>query len=144
MSETPAMLRLGLAADGLRQARRHPLLVAQQRPRRSEQILRLLGDPARPNWLCLSVEEGASVRREVLPTGAAANEPAEAALVATLEDEVVVVDEQPRYHVPGCEALNAQEPIPLPAREAVELGFTPCGWCRPDHTLASRYPAHTR
>ncbi|SHK85372.1 hypothetical protein SAMN05443637_11371 [Pseudonocardia thermophila] len=72
------------------------------------------------------------------------SEPAEAALVATLEDEVVVVDEQPRYHVPGCEALNAQEPIPLPAREAVELGFTPCGWCRPDHTLASRYPAHTR
>jgi hypothetical protein len=72
------------------------------------------------------------------------HEPAEAALVATLEDEVVVIDEQPRYHVPGCRALTAHEPIPLPAREAVELGFTPCGWCRPNHTLAARHPAATR
>jgi hypothetical protein len=72
------------------------------------------------------------------------HEPAEAALVATLEDEVVVIDEQPRYHVPGCRALTAHEPIPLPAREAVELGFTPCGWCRPNHTLAERHPAATR
>jgi hypothetical protein len=72
------------------------------------------------------------------------SDPADAALVATLEDEVVVIDEQPRYHVPGCDALTAHEPIPLPAREAVELGFTPCGWCRPNHTLAERHPAATR
>ena len=97
MSETPAMLRLGLAADGLRQARRHPLLVAPQRPRRSEQILRLLGDPARPNWLCLSVEEGASVRREVLPTGAAANEPAEAALQLLAEGRADIATVQVEY-----------------------------------------------
>lgn len=71
------------------------------------------------------------------------SDPADAALVATLEDEVVVIDEQPRYHVPGCDALTAHEPIPLPAREAVELGFTPCGWCRPNHTLAERHPAAT-
>jgi hypothetical protein len=72
------------------------------------------------------------------------SEPAAAALAATLEDEVVVIDEQPRYHVVGCDALTAHEPIPLPAREAVELGFTPCGWCRPNHTLAERHPAATR
>lgn len=72
------------------------------------------------------------------------SDPADAALVATLEDEVVVIDEQPRYHVPGCDALTSHEPIPLPAREAVELGFTPCGWCRPNHTLAERHPAATR
>ncbi|MGI5129373.1 hypothetical protein ACQEVB_21380 [Pseudonocardia sp. CA-107938] len=72
------------------------------------------------------------------------SEPAAAALVATLEDEVVVIDEQPRYHVVGCKGLTAHEPIPIPAREAVELGFTPCGWCSPDRTLAERHPAATR
>ncbi|MEJ3658962.1 hypothetical protein WEH80_39000 [Actinomycetes bacterium KLBMP 9759] len=71
-------------------------------------------------------------------------DPAAAALVAGLEDEVIVVDEQPRYHVVGCQALSGTPTIPLPAREAVELGFTPCGWCNPDRTLASRHPAAAR
>ncbi|WP_232662191.1 hypothetical protein [Pseudonocardia sp. TRM90224] len=71
-------------------------------------------------------------------------DPAAAALVAGLEDEVIVVDEQPRYHVVGCRALSGTPTIPLPAREAVELGFTPCGWCNPDRTLASRHPAAAR
>ena len=69
---------------------------------------------------------------------------AASALVAALDDEVVVVDEQPRYHVDGCRALAGKALIPLPAREAIELGFTPCGWCTPDRTLASRHPAPTR
>jgi hypothetical protein len=69
---------------------------------------------------------------------------AASALVAALDDEVVVVDEQPRYHVEGCRALAGKALIPLPAREAIELGFTPCGWCTPDRTLASRHPAPTR
>jgi hypothetical protein len=34
--------------------------------------------------------------------------------------------------------------IPLPVREAVELGFTPCGWCAPDRTLAERHPARAQ
>ena len=63
-----------------------------------------------------------------------------AALVAGLEDEVVVVDEQPRYHVTGCRSLAGSPLIPLPVREAVELGFTPCGWCTPARTLAGRHP----
>ncbi len=72
------------------------------------------------------------------------SDPAAAVVVAGLDDEVVVVDEQPRYHVTGCRALVAVAPIPLPAREAVELGFTPCGWCSPDRTLAGRHPATAR
>jgi len=62
-----------------------------------------------------------------------------AALVAELDDEVVVVDEQPRYHLAGCRSLPGRSVIPLPAKEAVELGFTPCGWCTPDRTMAGRH-----
>ena len=72
------------------------------------------------------------------------SDPAAAAIVATLEAEVIVIDEQPRYHVAGCAALTAHEPIPIPAREAIELGFSPCGLCSPDRTLAERYPATAR
>lgn len=71
-------------------------------------------------------------------------DPAAAELVARLEDEVVVVDEQPRYHVTGCRSVLGQPIIPLPAREAVELGFTPCGWCSPDRTLSERHSADAR
>jgi hypothetical protein len=66
-------------------------------------------------------------------------DPDAAALVARLEDEVLVIDERPRYHVPGCRTLAAAAVIPLPAREAVELGFSPCGWCTPDRSLAARH-----
>lgn len=93
-----------------------------------------------------------------LPAGAAGAEPvaedveppeesrdnAVAALVAQLPDEVVVVDEQPRYHLGNCRALTARAVIPLPVQEAVELGFTPCGWCGPDRALAERHPARAQ
>ena len=65
-------------------------------------------------------------------------------VAAAVEDEVLVVDEQPRYHLMGCRALAAQQTIPLPAREAVELGFTPCGWCNPVAALGARHPASAR
>jgi hypothetical protein len=67
-----------------------------------------------------------------------------AEIVSRLDDEVVVIDEQPRYHVTGCRALVAVAVIPLPVREAVELGFTPCGWCSPDRTLAGRHQTASR
>jgi hypothetical protein len=54
---------------------------------------------------------------------------------------VLVIDEQPRYHVGGCRSLAGKPLIPLPAREAVELGFTPCGWCSPDRTLSGQQTA---
>jgi hypothetical protein len=72
------------------------------------------------------------------------SDPEAAALVSGLEDEVLVIDEHPRYHVTGCRSLAAAALIPLPVREAVELGFTPCGWCTPDRSLASRHRATAR
>jgi len=71
-------------------------------------------------------------------------DPALGRVAATVEDEVLVIDEQPRYHLTGCRALMAQQTIPLPAREAVELGFTPCGWCNPVAALGARHPASAR
>jgi hypothetical protein len=61
--------------------------------------------------------------------------PADAARVAQLNAEVLVVDGRPRYHVPGCDHLLTREHEPLPVSEAVELGFTPCGRCEPDSAL---------
>ena len=72
------------------------------------------------------------------------HEQSAAGLVAGLDDEVLVIDEQPRYHVDTCRAVAAQPSIPLPVREAVELGFTPCGWCTPDAVLHERHQASAR
>lgn len=63
---------------------------------------------------------------------------AQSTLVATLTDEVVVVDEHPRYHLAGCRLLAGSETIPLPVKEAVEYGFTPCATCAPVRALAAR------
>ncbi|MGY2004665.1 hypothetical protein [Blastococcus sp. SYSU DS1024] len=59
-------------------------------------------------------------------------------IIVDLTDEVLVVDEHPRYHVAGCVHLQGHERIPLPLDEARADGFTPCGVCRPDRTLADR------
>jgi hypothetical protein len=81
------------------------------------------------------------------PDGAPPEEPRDAdaaALVAGVDDEVLVVDELPRYHLAGCRSLIGIPVIPLPAREAVELGFTPCAWCTPDRSLSARHRAPAR
>jgi hypothetical protein len=57
-------------------------------------------------------------------------------LVVDLRDDVLVVDEHPRYHLGGCRWLTGRETIPLPLDEARTDGFTPCAWCEPDRTLA--------
>ena len=57
------------------------------------------------------------------------------------EVEVLVVDEHPRYHLAGCAHLAGRTAIPLPLDEARTDGFTPCGVCRPDATLADRVRA---
>ncbi|MGV9366838.1 hypothetical protein [Amycolatopsis sp. NPDC003731] len=64
---------------------------------------------------------------------------ADVAILADLEDEVVVVDEHPRYHLRTCEWLGPRDTIPIGVGEARQLGFTPCDVCRPDATLVAAH-----
>jgi len=59
-------------------------------------------------------------------------------IIVDLTDEVLVVDEHPRYHLASCSYLTGRPTIPLPLDEARSDGFTPCGRCAPDRTLADR------
>jgi len=65
-------------------------------------------------------------------------------LVVDLKDEVLVVDEHPRYHLVDCSWLAGRETIPLPLDEARSDGFTPCAVCSPDRNLAERARARKR
>ncbi len=60
-------------------------------------------------------------------------------VVYELSDEVLVVDEHPRYHLTRCRWPDQALAERLPVREARELGFTPCDRCRPDTTLARKH-----
>ncbi|HSL06982.1 MAG TPA: hypothetical protein VK887_03295 [Pseudonocardiaceae bacterium] len=62
-------------------------------------------------------------------------------VVYELIDEVLVVDEHPRYHLTRCPWPDHARAERLPVREARELGFTPCDRCRPDTALARRHRA---
>ncbi|MCR6486796.1 hypothetical protein M8542_28605 [Amycolatopsis sp. OK19-0408] len=64
---------------------------------------------------------------------------ADIAVLADLEDEVVVVDEHPRYHLTTCVWLGSRERIPIGVGEARQLGFTPCDRCNPDATLVAAH-----
>jgi hypothetical protein len=59
----------------------------------------------------------------------------DAARVARMTTDVLVIDGRPRYHVAGCVHLLGRPFEPLPVGEAVDLGFTPCGLCEPDSAL---------
>jgi hypothetical protein len=61
--------------------------------------------------------------------------PSNAARIAMLTSDVLVIDGRPRYHVSGCVHLLGRESEPLPVGEAMELGFSPCGMCEPDSAL---------
>jgi hypothetical protein len=60
-------------------------------------------------------------------------------IVSELDDEVVVVDEFPRYHVTECDWLVDRDTIPIGISEARQLGFTPCVRCGPDAQLAREH-----
>ncbi|OJF13259.1 clumping factor A [Couchioplanes caeruleus] len=68
--------------------------------------------------------------------------PADAVRVARLDAEVVVVDGRPRYHVADCPHLSGRQTEGLPVAEAVELGFSPCGQCRPVDRLVAAAVRH--
>ena len=64
--------------------------------------------------------------------------------VAQLDDEILVVDGHPRYHLAGCPALAGAETVPLAVSAARRGGFTPCSVCAPDATLLARSRDRTR
>lgn len=64
--------------------------------------------------------------------------PAEAARVAKMSTEVLVIDGRPRYHIAACVHLLGRPHEPLPVSEAVELGFSPCGQCEPASALLAK------
>ena len=63
--------------------------------------------------------------------------PADAVRVARLDAEVLVVDGRPRYHLADCPHLVGRLTEPVPVNEAIELGFSPCGLCRPVDRLVA-------
>lgn len=96
-----------------------------------------VGDDAVP------VEGGASAEQPAdrpAPVGEPGEEDPDMSVLLTiidLDDEVLVVDARPRYHLAGCSYLHSRTSVPLPIRAAREAGFTPCRWCRPDASLAA-------
>ena len=50
---------------------------------------------------------------------------------------VLVVAGRPRYHVDGCRYLIGKDVEAVDVLDALEEGFTPCGVCKPDATLAA-------
>ncbi|GIM78533.1 hypothetical protein Aau02nite_81350 [Amorphoplanes auranticolor] len=48
-----------------------------------------------------------------------------------------MVDGRPRYHLADCTHLMGRATEGLPVAEAVELGFSPCGLCRPVDRLVA-------
>jgi hypothetical protein len=63
--------------------------------------------------------------------------PGDAVRVARMDNEVLVVDGRPRYHLADCPHLISKQTEGLSVAEAVELGFTPCGLCRPVDRLVA-------
>jgi hypothetical protein len=53
----------------------------------------------------------------------------EVSRLAGMDDEVLVVDGRPRYHLRDCPHLADKPAQGLPVSEAVELGFTACSRC---------------
>jgi hypothetical protein len=122
--------------------------VSRSRGRR-EPVRETVREPEQPVRSRLSAEQPAGV---TIPAQAAVLEmdededppdepaaqqvtPADAARVARMSTEVLVIDGRPRYHVAGCVHLLGRPQEPLPVSEAVELGFSPCGLCEPDSAL---------
>ncbi|HEY4457379.1 MAG TPA: hypothetical protein VGN81_23915 [Pseudonocardiaceae bacterium] len=64
---------------------------------------------------------------------------ADVLIVTDLDVEVRVLDERPRYHLGDCRWVGDRASLPLPIKEARQLGFNPCAVCTPDAVIAKRY-----
>lgn len=114
--------------------------------REPERPARMAGAPdtptAEPTTAPIATPTGHAHSGPATPAPNTAAEPeehpaaADAELIAGRDDLVLVVDGLPRYHLFTCPRLADQETVPLALREAKADGFTPCGQCRPDSTLA--------
>jgi hypothetical protein len=60
-------------------------------------------------------------------------------IVTDLDIDVRVLDERPRYHLTDCRWVGGRASLPLPIKEARQLGFNPCAVCTPDAVIAERY-----
>lgn len=79
---------------------------------------------------------------ELDPEAEPAEEDTDAAdvlIVTDLDIEVRVLDERPRYHLGDCRWVGDRASLPLPIKEARQLGFDPCAVCTPDAVIAKRY-----
>lgn len=64
---------------------------------------------------------------------------ADVLIVTDLDVVVRVLDERPRYHLAECRWVGERATLPLPVREARQLGFSPCAICTPDAVLAAQH-----
>ena len=60
-----------------------------------------------------------------------------AAATGAADDEVLVVDGSPDYHVAGCALTASDETVPIPLSQALEDGFSPCATCAPPREFAA-------
>lgn len=102
----------------------------------------VVAPPDVPTRASGSVPDGAVVDDEEPQDEAPAERlsPSDLALLATMPDEVHVIDGRPRFHSADCPVLPLYEHESLPVSEAVELGFTPCADCAAGSGLLTRVP----
>ena len=113
-------------------AARRPAVLAGQKPEEDAEADEAVGE--------LADTAPRSAEADVDP-GEEDTDATDLLVVSTLTDEVLVVDERPRYHLRRCRWLAGKPTIPLGVDEARQLGFTPCARCTPDAVLARRHRA---
>lgn len=89
-------------------------------------------------------EPGQASEAEDACLGEEDTDAADLLVVYGLTTEVLVIDQHPRYHLDRCRLTDPASAERLAVSEARELGFTPCGRCRPDTTLARKHRATPR
>lgn len=101
-------------------------------------------EPDQPELLPIAGEADEEREAETGDPAAEPTAPADVDVVATLDAEVLVVDEYPRYHVSECVWLASRDTIPIAVKEARDLGFTPCARCTPDAKLIAAHRATSK